>query len=505
MSRGTDGRPPDDVPPVTPGDVAAYLAGRGWAQLGTDSYGQMVWDHPDRSRIRDSLLRLPPGYRFRDDAWRAHGVIREIAHFEDRSTPSVIHDINAGGLAAGEPVRAYGAGVVAGHGRVVMVEARVGGHARGFALLGLPPVTVETRDRVRAALVSSGHGLTQNITVSVYPPWPAGHRVGLDLALGAAVLAATGDVPGEALRGVALIGELDLDGRVRPMPTVATAVSAAAQLGFTTVVVAAADRAEAEAVPGIFGVRTVDDVSGLAAMLVDQGHQPGSNPTHGSPRRAQPTQDPLVEPGPRSRIPAQYEVLAGQGNGPAGPLALLVSTRSPLRALEVYASARHSTTWVERDGQPIGLDRLMSAAEWSALGRPGWRRLVAAQVALVAPMLPGVAETLEHSERVARWQEAGARWAALTGQPPSAEFLSALAATHGGVRPPAAVALAVAFGEAAGTRPHWAASAPPATADWSVTVSVPDPRGGPTLPYLRGHDSALAALESYASVSGTNP
>ena len=80
-----------------------------------------------------------------------------------------------------------------------------------------------------------------------------------DLAIAAAVLAASGVVPLSALSRTALLGELGLDGRLRPVPGVLPATLAAVRAGFTRVVVPLRQASEASLVDGV-------DVLGLASL-----------------------------------------------------------------------------------------------------------------------------------------------------------------------------------------------------------------------------------------------
>ncbi len=102
-------------------------------------------------------------------------------------------------------------------GHVVTVEVHTSNGLPSFTIVGLPDAACrEARDRVRAALLSSG--LTwpdSRVTVNLAP---SGLRKGgavLDLAIAAAVLAVNEQVPVESLRGLAFLGELSLDGTVR--------------------------------------------------------------------------------------------------------------------------------------------------------------------------------------------------------------------------------------------------------------------------------------------------
>jgi magnesium chelatase family protein len=126
----------------------------------------------------------------------------------------------------------------------VRVEVHVSQGLPGFTVVGLPDAACrESRDRVRAALLSSGLGWPQKrITVNLAPSGMRKTGAGLDLAIAMGVLAATGDVPMEALEGLGFIGELGLDGRVRG---VAGTVCMAPAVRAPVLVVAHSSRAEA--------------------------------------------------------------------------------------------------------------------------------------------------------------------------------------------------------------------------------------------------------------------
>src|SRR5690606_28659883 len=74
---------------------------------------------------------------------------------------------------------------------------------------------------------------------------------GFDLGIAVATLAAGGSLPGEAIRSTVHIGELGLDGRLRPVPGVLPSVYAAARAGFRRVFVPQANAAEAALVPDV--------------------------------------------------------------------------------------------------------------------------------------------------------------------------------------------------------------------------------------------------------------
>jgi predicted ATPase with chaperone activity len=113
-----------------------------------------------------------------------------------------------------------------------------------------PGLRRETRDRIRAAIVNSGEQWpTQEITVTL--PARLAERSSADLAIAVSVLAADGAVPAAALAGVMFLAELGLDGSLRPVPGVQSAVVAAAHRGLYTVMVAAENAAEAALIPDV--------------------------------------------------------------------------------------------------------------------------------------------------------------------------------------------------------------------------------------------------------------
>src|SRR5205085_2685314 len=105
------------------------------------------------------------------------------------------------------------------HAPVVTVEVHLAGGLPGVRLVGLPEAEVkEARDRVRAALQNARFEFpARHVTVNLAPadlPKESG-RFDLPIALG--ILAATGQLPAEALAGFEFAGELALGGELRPV------------------------------------------------------------------------------------------------------------------------------------------------------------------------------------------------------------------------------------------------------------------------------------------------
>src|SRR5262249_27504218 len=152
--------------------------------------------------------------------------------------------------------RAVGLVGLAGH--PVTVEAHVAPGLPALVLSGLPDAALnEARDRVRAAVVNSGEAWPQRrITVNLLPADLPKRGSGFDLPIAVVLLAAAGQVPSGAVEGATFIGELGLDGRVRPVRGVLAMVLAATSAGVERVVVPEANAGEAALVPGI-AVRAV--------------------------------------------------------------------------------------------------------------------------------------------------------------------------------------------------------------------------------------------------------
>jgi magnesium chelatase family protein len=118
-------------------------------------------------------------------------------------------------------------------GHPVSVEVHVSNGLPGFRVVGLPDTSCrEARDRVRAALISSGFAWPQKrITVNLAPSGLRKAGPGLDLAVALGVLAADGQIAAAPLAGSAFIAELGLDGSLRRVPGMLPLVAAAAEPG----------------------------------------------------------------------------------------------------------------------------------------------------------------------------------------------------------------------------------------------------------------------------------
>jgi magnesium chelatase family protein len=126
----------------------------------------------------------------------------------------------------------------------VRVEVHIGKGLPGFRIVGQPdPACRESRDRVRAAVMSAGREWpTKCITVNLAPTGPRKIGAGLDLAIAVGVVVASEQLPAACVERLGFVGELGLDGSLRRVPGVAPMV---AVLGDVEPVVPAAAAAEA--------------------------------------------------------------------------------------------------------------------------------------------------------------------------------------------------------------------------------------------------------------------
>ncbi|CAG7609530.1 YifB family Mg chelatase-like AAA ATPase [Actinacidiphila bryophytorum] len=233
-------------------------------------------------------------------------------------------------------------------GVVVEVQADLEPGLAAFTLVGLPDKSlVESRDRVRAAIVNSGEAWPQKkLTVGLSPASVPKGGSGFDLAVACALLAANERIAPASIADLMMIGELGLDGRVRPVRGVLPAVLAAAEAGYRQVVVPERTTAEASLVPdvSVLGVRSLRQ---LVAVLNDE---PVPEEEDDGPY-GQGRPDPMLAGltahggGVGSGLPAGLSGTGscrGDGDRPAGPDLADVAGQSAARlALEIAAAGSH--------------------------------------------------------------------------------------------------------------------------------------------------------------------
>ena len=137
---------------------------------------------------------------------------------------------------------------------LVEVEVDLSSGLPYFATVGLPDSIVrESKDRVKTALQNSGyHFPAERITVNLAPAHLKKEGAGFDLPIAVGILAAMGMVDGGRLEKTVLVGELSLDGRVKPVSGCLPMAIQARHAGYVEFL-APADSASEAAVADSFG------------------------------------------------------------------------------------------------------------------------------------------------------------------------------------------------------------------------------------------------------------
>ncbi|WP_073213836.1 YifB family Mg chelatase-like AAA ATPase [Streptomyces sp. NBRC 110465] len=278
--------------------------------------------------------------------------------------------------------RACSVALVGVEGVVVEVQADLEPGVAAFTLVGLPDKSlVESRDRVRAAVVNSGAEWPQKkLTVGLSPASVPKSGSGFDLAVACAVLGAAERIDPATIADVVMIGELGLDGRVRPVRGVLPAVLAAAEAGYEHVVVPEQTAGEAALVPGIsvLGVRSLRQ---LVAVLCDE---PVPDEPVGGQGRPDAMRAGLTIPG--TGLGTGLAPAAARGDGHRPDLADVAGQLRPRLALEVAAAGGHHLLF----SGPPGAGKTMLAERLPAVLPPLTRQesLEVTAVHSVAGVLP---------------------------------------------------------------------------------------------------------------------
>jgi len=158
---------------------------------------------------------------------------------------------------------------------LVEVEVDIAQGLPTFTTVGLPEAAVkESRERVKSAISNSGYTFpADRITVNLAPANIKKEGTGFDLPIALGILGATGILPEKAISGYLFLGELSLDGRVKPVNGSLPMAIAAQQAGYRGIVVPADNGKEASVVSGlsVYPVRTlsqvVDFLKGFCSIL----------------------------------------------------------------------------------------------------------------------------------------------------------------------------------------------------------------------------------------------
>lgn len=253
-------------------------------------------------------------------------------------------------------------------GRSVRVEVNIDRGLPSFAVLGLLDSAVrEARERIRAALVNSGLEFPlRRVVVNLAPSSLRKASPALDLPIAAALLAASGQIELDRLTQVSFVGELALDGSLRPAHGVLPFAEEAKRFGAATLVVPSANAPEAALVEGI-DVVAVDHLAQLPGLCSGETISPHPKPL---PLGLGPPTGPpdLADLRGQAELRGALELAAAGGHsmlmvGPPGAGKAMAASRlpsilpplSPSEALEVAriasATGRLDAGW--RGGRPF--------------------------------------------------------------------------------------------------------------------------------------------------------
>ncbi len=136
---------------------------------------------------------------------------------------------------------------------IVDVETHLENQIPGFVTVGLPDSAVrESRERVMAAVKNSGFPFPQKkVTINLAPADIRKEGSAFDLPIALGVLAAYDFIAAESVERIICIGELALDGSLRPVHGVLSIAVEAGKQGFARLLLPAENAAEAALVPGV--------------------------------------------------------------------------------------------------------------------------------------------------------------------------------------------------------------------------------------------------------------
>lgn len=178
-------------------------------------------------------------------------------------------------------------------GLLMEVEVDIARGLPAFATVGLPEAAVrESRERVKSAIVNCGYRFPDDrITVNLAPAHIRKEGTGFDLPIAVGILGASGILPPHAANPYVLIGELALDGRVKPVTGCLPVAIGARQGRFSGILVPGDNRREAALVDGIdvYPVKSLSEVVGFLRQeraIACQPHEAAFDPEAGPARGA---------------------------------------------------------------------------------------------------------------------------------------------------------------------------------------------------------------------------
>ncbi|MGM0452382.1 MAG: YifB family Mg chelatase-like AAA ATPase [Thermodesulfobacteriota bacterium] len=260
--------------------------------------------------------------------------------------------------------------VIGVDGWLMEVEVDISHGLPAFSTVGLPEASVrESKERVKSAIVNCGyHFPADRVTVNLAPAHIKKEGTGFDLPIAVGILAAMEILPAGQLNDFVLLGELALDGRVKPVNGSLPMAIAAKAAGYSGILLPHENRREAAVVGGL-AVYPVGSLVDAVAFL--------RNELCLEPEQV----DPAAEFDPRMAPEADFSEVAGQAH--------------VKRALEIAAAGAHNVLMLG----PPGAGKTMLARRFAGIIPP-----LSFEEAIDTTKVYSVSGMLGKNEALIRWR-----------------------------------------------------------------------------------------------------